>query len=126
MADPSVSGGTALLIDDEELVRLSTADMLADMSYEVIEAASAEEALQLLDGGLVPDILVTDHLMPGMSGAQLARELKTSHPGLPVLIVSGYAEEDGIDPDIPRLTKPFRNAELAASVSALTASALGA
>jgi PAS domain S-box-containing protein len=118
--------GTALLIDDEELVRLSTADMLADMSYEVIEAASAEEALQLLDGGLVPDILVTDHLMPGMSGAQLARELKTSHPGLPVLIVSGYAEEDGIDPDIPRLTKPFRNAELAASVSALTASALGA
>jgi PAS domain S-box-containing protein len=124
---PAAKGlGTALLIDDEELVRLSTADMLADMSYEVIEAASAEEALQLLDGGLVPDILVTDHLMPGMSGAQLARELKTSHPGLPVLIVSGYAEEDGIDPDIPRLTKPFRNAELAASVSALTASALGA
>ncbi|MGU3315115.1 ATP-binding protein [Sphingomonas sp. M6A6_1c] len=123
---PAIQGlGTALLIDDEELVRLSTADMLADMSYTVVEAASAEEALQLLDAGLTPDIVVTDHLMPGMSGAQLARALKHSHPGLPVLIVSGYAEEDGIDADIPRLTKPFRNAELAASMSALTASALG-
>ncbi|WP_245640886.1 ATP-binding protein [Sphingomonas taxi] len=123
---PAAQGlGTALLIDDEELVRLSTADMLADMSYVVVEAASAEEALQLLDAGLTPDIVVTDHLMSGMSGAQLARALRHSHPGLPVLIVSGYAEEDGIDAAIPRLTKPFRNAELAASLSALTASALG-
>ena len=43
----------------------------------------------------------------------LAREIRRLRPGLPVLIVSGYAEEEGIDPDIPRLTKPFRNAELA-------------
>ena len=111
--------GTALLIDDEELVRMSTADMLADLSYDVVEAGSAEEALRLMRDGLRPDVLVTDHLMPGMSGAQLARELRTTRPELPVLIVSGYAEEEGIDPDIPRLTKPFRNAELAASLSAL-------
>ncbi len=119
---PMVRGrGTALLIDDEELVRMTTADMLADLHYAVVEAGSAEEALRLIDGGLEPDILVTDHLMPGMSGTQLARELRHRRPDLPVLIVSGYAEEAGIDPDIPRLTKPFRNAELAASLSALSA-----
>ena len=112
--------GTALLIDDEELVRMSTADMLADLHYEVVEAGSAEEALRLIRGGLAPDLIVTDHLMPGMSGAELARSLQTSHPTLPVLIISGYAEEDGIDVAIPRLTKPFRNAELAASLAALT------
>lgn len=112
--------GTALLIDDEELVRMSTAHMLADLEYHVVEAASAEEALRIIADGLRPDIVVTDHLMPGMNGAQLARTLRVSHPLLPVLIVSGYAEETGIDSDIPRLTKPFRNDELAASLMALS------
>ena len=111
--------GTALLVDDEELVRMSTADMLTDFGYEVREAGSAEEALQLVRAGLKPDLLVTDHLMPGMTGAQLARELRTGRPDLPVLIVSGYAEAEGVDVELPRLTKPFRNAELAASLSAL-------
>jgi PAS domain S-box-containing protein len=111
--------GTALLIDDEDLVRMSTAHMLADLNYHVVEAASAEEALRLIEGGLVPDVLVTDHLMPGMSGADLARLLRISHPTLPVLIVSGYADEAGIDADIPRLTKPFRHAELEISLAAL-------
>jgi PAS domain S-box-containing protein len=111
--------GTALLVEDEDLVRMSTADMLASFGYQVAEAGSAEEALRLVQGGLRPDLLVTDHLMAGMSGAQLARELSNSRPELPVLIVSGYAEADGIDADLPRLTKPFRNEELAAALSAL-------
>lgn len=114
---PSRGSGVALLVDDEDLVRMSTADMLADMNYHVVEAASAEEALALIGDGLIPDLLVTDHLMTGMNGAQLARALKGRLPGLPVLIVSGYAEEDGIDSDLPRLTKPFRNAELASSLT---------
>ena len=111
--------GRALLVDDEELVRMSTADMLVDLGYEVIEAQSAEEALRLIHGGTAPDLLVTDHLMPGMSGADLAREARALRPGLPILLVSGYAEVDGIAPDLPRLTKPFRNAELAESLSTL-------
>ncbi|HET9509655.1 MAG TPA: ATP-binding protein, partial [Sphingomonas sp.] len=111
--------GVALLVDDEELVRMSTADMLADLDYDVVEAASAEEALALIRDGLMPDLLITDHLMTGMSGAQLARTLKHNRPDLPVLIVSGYAEKDGIDRDVPRLPKPFRNSELAASLAAL-------
>lgn len=111
--------GVALLVDDEELVRMSTADMLADLGYEVAEANSAEEALSLLRTGLEPDLVVTDHLMPGMSGAQLARELKAERPRLPVLIVSGYAEAEGVDLDVARLTKPFRASELAESLAAL-------
>jgi CheY-like chemotaxis protein len=57
--------------------------------------------------------------MPGMSGVDLARNLRSRRPGLPVLIVSGYAEMDGVAPGFPRLTKPFRSAELAASLANL-------
>jgi CheY-like chemotaxis protein len=110
---PERTRGQALLVDDEELVRMSTADMLADLGYDVTEASSAEEALLLLRQGASPDLLVTDHLMPGMSGVELAREARLLNADLPVLIVSGYAELDGIASDIPRLTKPFRNSELA-------------
>ncbi len=106
--------GVALLVDDEELVRMSTADMLGDLGYEVVEANSAEEAVALIESGTFPDVLVTDHLMPGMNGDQLARLMRDRRPGLPILIVSGYAENEGMSADLPRLTKPFRNAELAA------------
>jgi CheY-like chemotaxis protein/two-component sensor histidine kinase len=111
--------GRALLVDDEALVRMSTADMLEDLGFEVLEAASAEDALALVRDGASVDLLVTDHLMPGMSGADLARELRPLRPGLPVLIVSGYAELEGLAPDLPRLVKPFRARELAERVAAL-------
>jgi signal transduction histidine kinase/CheY-like chemotaxis protein len=111
--------GRALLVDDEELVRMSTADMLNDIGYEVIEAGSAEEALRLFNRSNPPDLLVTDHLMPGMSGVELVRELRLLKADLPVLIVSGYAEIEGIAPDLPRLTKPFRNSELADRLATL-------
>ncbi len=111
--------GIALLVDDEELVRASTAHMLADLGWEVREAGSAGEALRLVDEGLRPDLLMTDHLMPGMSGSELAQVLRTLRPELPVLVVSGYAEGDGIAPGLPRLMKPFRGGGLAASLAAL-------
>jgi CheY-like chemotaxis protein len=111
--------GTALLVDDEELVRMSTADMLMDLGYEVVEADSAEAALRLIGGGLQPDLLITDYLMPGMTGAELARQLRSIRVDLPVLIVSGYADSEGLEPGLARLTKPFRNAELAVSLAAM-------
>jgi CheY-like chemotaxis protein len=111
--------GTALLVDDEPLVRQSTADMLLDFGYEVVEASSAEDALRLMDQGLAPDLVITDHLMPGLSGVDLARDLRARRPDLPVLIVSGYADVEGIAPGLPRLTKPFRNADLAASLASM-------
>lgn len=113
------SRGIALLVDDEALVRMSTADMLVDLGFTVVEAGSAKEALQLLAAGTTPAILITDHLMPGMHGADLVREARVIDPNLPVLVISGYAEEDGAAPDLPRLTKPFRNAELADRLATL-------
>ena len=100
-------------------MRLSTADMLIDLGYAVVEASSAEEALKLVDRGLQPDVLITDHLMPGITGTELARMLQGSRPGTKVLIVSGYADADGVAPDLPRLTKPFRSVDLAESLAAL-------
>jgi CheY-like chemotaxis protein len=111
--------GTALLVDDEELVRLSTADMLADLGYDVLEAATAEEGLALVQNGAKFDLLVTDHLMPGMTGSDLARAVQTLRPGVPILVISGYAESEGIEPDLPRLTKPFRRDELVAGLASL-------
>jgi CheY-like chemotaxis protein len=111
--------GKVLLVDDEDLVRASTSDMLSDLGYVVREACSAAEALRLLAGGYEPDVIVTDHLMPGMSGADLAREVREKHPRLKVLLISGYAEVEGIAADLPRLTKPFRIIDLAQSLGKL-------
>lgn len=106
--------GTALLVDDEDLARESTADMLGEFGYEVVQASSAEDALRTIDSGREVAILVTDYLMPGMTGADLARAFQARRPGKPVLIVSGYAEAEAIASDLPRLVKPFRKADLAA------------
>jgi PAS domain S-box-containing protein len=111
--------GKVLLVDDEDLVRVSTADMLTELGYEVHEAQSAEQALELLAAGYKPDIIVTDHLMAGMSGADLARKVREERANVRVLVISGYAEVEGIAPDLPRLTKPFRSTDLARSLAKL-------
>jgi signal transduction histidine kinase/CheY-like chemotaxis protein len=118
-AAPFAASGTVLLVDDEEVVRASTADMLGEIGYAVAQAASAEEALRLLEGGLLPSVVISDHLMPGMSGTELAQSLRRTRPDMPVLIISGYAEADGTTVDFPRLNKPFRRAELTAALAAL-------
>jgi CheY-like chemotaxis protein len=112
--------GTVLLVDDEAVVRFSTAELLSDLGYEVLEAASAEAALGVVQNGVSLDLVVTDHLMPGMTGSDLARAVRMLRPGVPILIISGYAESEGIEPDLPRLTKPFRRDELVASLAGLS------
>jgi signal transduction histidine kinase/CheY-like chemotaxis protein len=111
--------GVALLVDDEDLVRLSTAEMLRELGYDVIESGSAEDALKLFEQGLTPKLLVTDHLMPGMSGTELARSIISARPDVQVLIVSGFSEVEDVAPDLPRLTKPFRREDLANMLSGL-------
>jgi signal transduction histidine kinase/CheY-like chemotaxis protein len=113
--------GLALVVDDEDLVRASTADMLTELGYDVIEAACAEDALTLLDGPDSVDVLVTDHMMPGMTGVELARAVRANRPQTNVLIISGYAEVEGLAPELPRLAKPFRQTDLAESLSRLEA-----
>jgi PAS domain S-box-containing protein len=108
--------GTALLVDDEDLVRASTADMLADLGYAVVEANCAEDALRLVDNGLAFDLLVTDHLMPGLNGTDFVHKVRERYPATRALIISGYAEVQGVAPDLPRLVKPFRQADLMAKL----------
>jgi signal transduction histidine kinase/CheY-like chemotaxis protein len=118
--DPGIAiTGTVLVVDDEDLVRTSTASMLEDIGFDVVEAASAEAALELLRDGLAPDLIVTDHLMPGVSGTELARKLRADGANVPVLVVSGYAEAEGIAPELPRLTKPFLTSDLTAALAGL-------
>ena len=111
--------GLALVVDDHDLVRISTAEMLADLGYEVVQARSGEEAAELVEDGLVPELMVTDHLMPGMSGVDLARFVHARLPRVPVLLVSGYSDPAGIPPEMTCLTKPFRKAQLADQISRL-------
>lgn len=118
-AEPQ-GAGIVLLVDDEELVRASTAGMLADLGYEVVEADSGEAAFLLVQQGLKPDLLVTDQLMPGLSGTDLAVRLRERIAALPVIIVSGYADLESLSPAFPHLSKPFRQAELAAALEKLT------
>jgi CheY-like chemotaxis protein/two-component sensor histidine kinase len=115
----SLWAGTALLVDDEACIRVSTADMLNALGFAVREASSAESALAAIDGGLTPELLITDHLMPGMTGVQLARLVRERTPKTKTLIVSGFADVDGIDPSFPRLTKPFMQSELEAAIANL-------
>ena len=111
------AAGTALLVDDEDLVRASTAEMLTELGYSVVEAGSAEEALALVDKGLKPSLVVTDHLMPGMTGVEFARTMQSIDSNVAVLVISGYAESEGIAPDLPRLEKPFRQVDLVKALS---------
>jgi signal transduction histidine kinase/CheY-like chemotaxis protein len=113
------SRGTILLIDDDELVRAGTADMLAELGFDVMEASTADQGLGVLETAPTLSAVVTDHLMPGMTGAELARKLKDEHPALPVLLISGYQNIETIAPDIPRLSKPFRHKQLGASIALL-------
>jgi signal transduction histidine kinase/CheY-like chemotaxis protein len=114
-----VDRGTAMVVDDEDLVRASTAHMLSELGYRVIEAESAEEALHLLESAGEIELLVTDHLMPGITGIDLAARVRSQRPDMHVLVVSGYAESKGISPDTPRLTKPFKQSDLARSLAQL-------
>lgn len=115
------SHGRLLLIDDDPMVRLTTAEMLRDLGFEVRETEGARDGLRMIEEGYEPDIVVTDHLMPGMTGAELALRLRLDHPNIAILIVSGYQGIDLIAPDIVRLSKPFRANQLTASIEAARA-----
>ncbi|MFC3711952.1 PAS domain S-box protein [Sphingoaurantiacus capsulatus] len=121
-ATPRKAGreATILLVDDEELVRAGTTDMLTDLGYTVVEARAGAEALSLFDERDDIDLVVSDYLMPDMNGAELASALRERKPALPILLVTGYTNlAEGVAADLPRLAKPFRQDDLAVQVAAL-------
>jgi PAS domain S-box-containing protein len=108
---------SVLSVDDDDLVRATTVEMLEDLGYEVIAARSGAEALGLLAERLV-DVVVTDHAMPLMTGAQLATQLRERWPTLPVIMATGYADlPAGVQLDRPRLAKPYSQASLADAIA---------
>ena len=110
---------TVLLVDDHDLVRATTAEVLVDLGYRVIEARSGEDAIRLLADGLEIDLMITDLLMPGLDGTELAALARARRPGLPVLLVSGQSDPDGVPAELPCLTKPYRRTALADCLAAL-------
>ncbi|MGG5809868.1 PAS domain-containing protein [Falsiroseomonas sp. CW058] len=118
-AAPILGSGAVLLVDDEALVLESTAAMLEELGYDVIRAASGEEALGALARHPHLGLVVTDYAMPGMTGATLAQRVAERRPGLPVILATGHA---GPWPDTPgapaRLAKPYSLTELSEAVAA--------
>ena len=109
-----------LFVDDDLLIAGSTVALLEDLGHEVTEVHSAEAALRLLNEGLPADLLITDHAMPGMTGAELAREVRQQWPELPILLATGFAEFKGVEvSDVARLAKPYTQAEMANEIARL-------
>jgi CheY-like chemotaxis protein len=109
-----------ILVDDDRLVLSSTAAMLEDLGHEVIAVPSGQEALDIITHGEIPlDLVIADHLMPGMTGLQLAHAIRAVQPRLPVLLATGYGElPPETDATLPRLAKPFTQRQLAEAASA--------
>ena len=115
---------TILLVDDEPGVLAVTARLLRELGYTVLEASDPAAALATAESGAAPDLLLTDVVMPGMKGRELAARLTDRYPGLPVLFMSGYDPEtvfgDGLlEYGLQFLSKPVDRATLAARVRKL-------
>jgi len=117
--------GTVLLVEDEAMVRAVAERALSRQGYTVLSAENGEAALELLESCQAPDLLISDVVMPTMDGPTMARHAREKYPHLPILFMSGYAEEQlrrSIDLDnVGFLPKPFSVQQLAeAARDALT------
>jgi two-component system cell cycle sensor histidine kinase/response regulator CckA len=114
--------GTVLLVEDEDAVRLFGARALRNKGYKVLEARSGEAALEIMASHKDPvDLIITDVVMPRMDGPALIKEVRLKQPGLKVIFISGYAEDNfrrrlDMDADIHFLPKPFSLKQLAGKV----------
>lgn len=110
--------GTILLVEDQKMIREIAVTVLRDSGYTVLAAASPTDALGLLSGSEAQvDVLVTDYVMPEMTGTELARRARELLPDLRIVLTSGFSSQtldDGSGPivDSVFLTKPFGPADL--------------
>lgn len=106
---------TVLVVEDQDLVRMATADFLAEAGFRVFEAANADEALVALEARPDIRVVMTDVEMPGsMNGFELARTVRERWPSLPVIVTSGrlHPGADKLPEEIPFLAKPYGSATI--------------
>jgi CheY-like chemotaxis protein len=111
-----------LLVEDDALIRMSTAEMLADLGHEVSEAEDAPSALALLETARF-DVMLTDLSLPGMGGDELAATAVRRQPGLGIIFASGYdrvPSRDSALKDSMLLQKPYDESALAEALKAAT------
>ena len=119
-ADPARRKLLILAVDDDSLVLTNTAAMLDDLGHEVIVASSGREGLEALKARQDIDLIISDEVMPHMTGSQFAEVVRESRPGMPIIIATGYADLKPRKPgklNLPRLAKPFSQVELAQAVT---------
>jgi PAS domain S-box-containing protein len=103
-----------LAVDDDALVLTNTVAMLEDLGHRAVAAYSAAEALEILKERSDVDLVITDHVMPRMTGLQLTQVVRKQRPDLPIILATGYAELASDEArDLPKLAKPFTQDELA-------------
>jgi len=121
----ALKAGTVLLVEDEEMVRTWVARALRGLGYTVLEAGDGVEALAILEArGTSVALVLSDVVMPVMSGPALGACLADLYPGTPILFMSGYTQEEILGQGLleahhPLLRKPFRPAALAAAVASM-------
>lgn len=99
--------GTVLLVEDEPAVRETVAGMLTTIGFTTLVAADGPAALRIMDAGHSFDVLLTDVVMPGMDGIQLAELVRARRPSTPVVLVTGYGDDQRVSGERWVLTKPF-------------------
>jgi signal transduction histidine kinase len=116
--------GTVLVVDDEDLVLTMAETILSDFGYRVLTAGNAQKALSLLNQpGTKVDLVITDLVMPGMGGRELAERIRQLDPHLPVMPTSGYVLPEDKKSGAGYLQKPFTSTELLLKVKAALQSA---
>lgn len=118
----AVPGQRILVVDDNDLVRDYAREQLGALGYDVLAVRDAAEAIRLLESGIAVDLVFSDMVMPGMSGADLAQRVRALRPQLPILLTSGYADtaqRAGARGGFPLLCKPYRMRDLADAVARL-------
>ncbi len=85
------------LVEDEDTLRYLLKKQMSQLGYEVHDAENGEEAWEKLADGLKPRLLITDIIMPGMSGMDLAEKIRRNHPQLPIIFISGYLHDEKVD-----------------------------
>ncbi len=123
-AEPGASRALVLVVDDDDAVRATTADVLAGLGYGVLQAPNGKVALDLLESDRTIDLVLTDVVMSGMSGPDLAREVRASRPLLPIVFISGYADPAGLAAGArphSLVKKPFRPGDLREHIEAALA-----